>query len=67
MHIYFEYEEIKSSIHAKKIINKLDKTNNHDVHLSLDSFLSFKIILKSLKVWSKIFYKSIIIKKKINF
>ena len=42
LHIYFEYEEIKSSIHAKKIINKLHKTNNHDVHLSLIVSLALK-------------------------
>ena len=61
MHIYFEYEEIPSSKEAKKIIKQLIKTNNKDIHITLDSFFIFKILLKSLKVWSKIFYQSLFI------
>ena len=61
LHIYFEYEEIPSSKEAKKIIKQLIKKNNKDIHITLDSFFSFKILLKSLKVWSKIFYQSLFI------
>lgn len=62
LNIFFEYEEILDSNQAKKIINKLNKVNNQDVHVTLDTFLNFKLIFKSLKIWVKIFYKSLFIK-----
>ncbi len=62
LNIFFEYEEIPDSNQAKQIINKLNKVNNNDIHVTLDTFLNFKLLFKSLKVWIKIFYKSLFIK-----
>jgi surface carbohydrate biosynthesis protein (TIGR04326 family) len=64
LNIFFEYEEIPDSTKAKKIINKLNKVNNQDVHVTLDTFLNFNMLFKSLKIWIKIFFKSLIIKPK---
>ncbi len=64
LNIFFEYDEIKDSNQAKKIINKLNNVNNDDVHVTLDTFLNFKLVFKSLKAWFKIFFKSLSIKKK---
>lgn len=67
LNIFFEYDEIKDSNQAKIIINKLNNINNKDVHVTLDTFLNFKIVLKSLKAWLKIFFKSLFIKKNYFF
>ena len=62
LNIYFEHEKIPNSKSAKKIIKDLGKINSRDIHVSLETFLNFKIIFKSLKMWIKIFFKSLMIK-----
>lgn len=61
LHIYFENEQIYSSKKAKSVLNKLSKNNSKDIHVTLESFINFKILLSSLKVWFKIFIKSFLI------
>ena len=62
LNIFFEYEEIPNSTQAKKIINKLNKVSNNDLHVTLDTFLNLRLLFKSFKTWIKIFYKSLFIK-----
>ena len=62
LNIYFEHEKIPNSKSAKKIIKDIGKINSRDSHVSLETFLNFKIIFKSLKMWIKIFFKSLMIK-----
>ena len=64
LNIYFEYEEIPNSKKAKSILKKINKINSNDIHLTLDSFISLKIILVAIKTWFKIFLKSFTLSKK---
>ena len=50
-----------SKLKSAKIIRDLGKINSRDIHVSLET-LNFKIIFKSLKMWIKIFFKSLMIK-----
>ena len=64
LHIWVESDNLKTS---KDVINSLHKINNSNkkdqVHLTIDSFLSIKIILKVLYDWIIVIIKSIQIKK----
>jgi surface carbohydrate biosynthesis protein (TIGR04326 family) len=63
LNIYFENEQMPNSKFAKSILSKINKIYSSDIHVTLDSFISVRIILLALKTWFKVFYKSLILTK----
>ena len=63
LHIWDESEQLKSSKDVIHSINCLNKKNNkNQIHVTLDSFLSVKVVFKTLCDWLVVIYKSILIK-----
>jgi len=55
LHIYVENKMLPSAVSAKKIIEKFNQTyNERQTHVTLDSFLSFRVALKALKAYFRI-------------
>lgn len=54
LHIYIKDSNLPRPIDAANYIRELNSTNEYQVHTTLDAFLSFQIILKTLREWFKI-------------
>ncbi len=55
LHLYNKDEVLPSTISAANLINSFNKTYTHQqVHTTLDSFLSYRIIINTLKDWYKV-------------
>ena len=54
LHIYIKDSNLPRSIDAANYLRKLNSTNDYQVHTTLDAFLNFRIILKTLREWFKI-------------
>lgn len=53
LHIYIKDSNLPRSIDAANYLRKLNSSNDYQVHTTLDAFLNFRIILKTLREWFK--------------
>ena len=51
LHIYIKDSNLPKSVDAASYIRKLNATSNYQTHVILDSFLSIRIIVKTLTEW----------------
>ena len=54
LHIYIKDSNLPKSVDAASYIRKLNATSNYQTHVILDSFLSIRIIVKTLREWLKL-------------
>jgi len=54
LHIYIKDSNLPKSIDAANFIRKINSTSTYQVHVTLDSFLSIRVILKTLNEWIKL-------------
>lgn len=54
LHIYIKDSNLPRSVDAASYIRKLNATSNYQTHVTLDSFLSIRIIVKTLREWLKL-------------
>ena len=51
LHIYVETDLIPDASTAAKIIKEFSKNNSNELHVTLDTFTSFKVVINTLRDW----------------
>ena len=56
IHIFVKDNFIKNAFQASKLIKDLNLNNSSQVHVTLYSFLNFKVVCKVIRDWLKIYF-----------
>ena len=66
LHIYISDNVLPTSLSAAKALTHINSCSNNQVHTTLDSFLSFDLVLKTLLDWLCLAIRSYNLESKIN-
>ena len=67
LHLYIKDGSFKNSKQAAEMLGRLNKVEkDNQNHTVLDSFISYKVIINTVRVWLKLVFKDIYLREKLN-